>query len=83
MKAHNNLSERAIVETVARYVGRDVDAADDFSDDIGLDSIDRLNLMATVEKEHDVYLSDEALSSVSNLRDLLKALEVESAGRPQ
>lgn len=83
MKSRNDLSERAIAETVARYVGRDVAATDDFSDDIGLDSIDRLNLMATVEKEHDVYLSDEALSSVSNLRDLLKALEVESAGRPQ
>ncbi len=74
MNAQENISERAVVETVTRYVGKDVAVTDDLSDDIGLDSIDRLNLMTTVEREHGVHLSDEEIASISNLRDLLRLL---------
>ena len=78
MNARENISERAIVETVTRYVGKDVAPTDDLSDDIGLDSIDRLNLMTTVEQVHDVQLSDEEIASISNLRDLLRLLNAVS-----
>ncbi len=74
MNGQANISERAVVETVTRYVGKDVAVTDDLSDDIGLDSIDRLNLMTTVEQEHGVHLSDDEIASISNLRDLLRLL---------
>ncbi len=74
MNGQENITERAVVETVTRYVGKDVAMTDDLSDDIGLDSIDRLNLMTTVEQEHGVHLSDEEIASISNLRDLLRLL---------
>ena len=74
MNGQENISERAVVETVTRYVGKDVAVTDDLSDDIGLDSIDRLNLMTTVEQEHGVHLSDDEIASISNLRDLLRLL---------
>ncbi len=74
MNGQENITERAVVETVTRYVGKDVAVTDDLSDDIGLDSIDRLNLMTTVEQEHGVHLSDEEIASISNLRDLLRLL---------
>ena len=74
MNGQANISERAVVETVTRYVGKDIAPTDDLSDDIGLDSIDRLNLMTTVEQEHGVHLSDEEIASISNLRDLLRLL---------
>ncbi len=84
MNAQENISERAVVETVTRYVGKDVAATDDLSDDIGLDSIDRLNLMTTVEQEHGVHLSDEEIASISNLRDLLRLLNaVAGEGNPE
>jgi acyl carrier protein len=84
MNAQESISERSIVETVNRYVGRDVAATDDLSDDIGLDSIDRLNLMTTVEQEHGVHLSDEEIASISNLRDLLRLLNaVAGEGNPE
>ena len=76
MNGQENISERAVVETVTRYVGKDVAVTDDLSDDIGLDSIDRLNLMTTVEQEHGVHLSDDEIASISNLRDLLRLLNV-------
>ncbi len=84
MNAQENISERAVVETVTRYVGKDVAVTDDLSDDIGLDSIDRLNLMTTVEQEHGVHLSDEEIASISNLRDLLRLLNAGAGeGNPE
>ena len=84
MNGQANISERAVVETVTRYVGKDIAPTDDLSDDIGLDSIDRLNLMTTVEQEHGVHLSDEEIASISNLRDLLRLLNaVAGEGNPE
>ena len=83
MRTHEPIAEASIRETVAQFIGRDLGQLSetaDFSEDLGLDSLDRLELMAVVEKEFDVFLSDEELSSVSNLRDLIRALEVAEAG---
>ncbi len=68
----------AIVATVSRYIGHEVSLTDDFSDDVGLDSIDRLNLMTAVEQAHDIELSDEEIASISTLRDLLSLLKPDS-----
>ena len=68
----------AIVATVTRYIGHEVSLTDDFSDDVGLDSIDRLNLMTAVEQAHDVELSDEEIASINTLGDLLHLLKVDS-----
>ncbi len=68
----------AIVETVTRYIGHEISLTDDFSDDVGLDSIDRLNLMTAVEQAHDVELSDVEIASISTLRDLLSLLKSNS-----
>ena len=71
----------AIVATVTRYIGHEVSLTDDFSDDVGLDSIDRLNLMTAVEQAHDVELSDQEMASISTLRDLLSVLKPGSGDR--
>ena len=71
----------AIVETVTRYIGHEVSLTDDFADDVGLDSIDRLNLMTAVEQAHDVELSDAEMASISTLRDLLNVLRPNSGDR--
>ncbi len=48
-----------------------------------MDSLDRLELLAAIEQEYDVTLSDEELSSVSNLRELIRALAAAGTGRLQ
>jgi acyl carrier protein len=78
MKTRIGILPGAIVETVTRYVGHEVSLTDDFSDDVGLDSIDRLNLMTAVEQAHDVELSDEEIASANTLGELLKLLKVEA-----
>ena len=86
MTAHEPIAETTVRTTVAQFIGRDlgqVSETADFSEDLGMDSLDRLELMAALEKEYDVTLSDEELSSVSNMRELIRALAAAPAGRPQ
>ncbi len=71
----------AIVETVTRYIGHEVSLTDDFADDVGLDSIDRLSLMTAVEQAHDVELTDVEMASIATLRDLLNLLKPGAADR--
>ena len=83
MRTHEPIAEASVRETVAQFIGRDfgqVSETADFSEDLGMDSLDRLELMAAVEKEFDVTLSDEELSSVSNMRDLIRALAAAGTG---
>ncbi len=77
MTARNSIIPGAIVATVTRYIGNEVALTDDFSDDVGLDSIDRLNLMTAVEQAHDIELSDEEMASINTLGDLLNLLKAE------
>jgi acyl carrier protein len=86
MTAQERIAEASIRMTVAQFIGQDlgqVSETADFSEDLGMDSLDRLELMAAVEKEYDVTMSDEELSSVSNMRELIRALAAAPAGRPQ
>lgn len=94
MSLQEHVAEASVRETVAQFIGQDlgkVSESADFSEDLGLDSLDRLELMAAIEKEYDVLLSDEELSSVSNMRELIQALAIAGAiagtgapaGRPQ
>ncbi len=78
MTTRHSILPGTIVATVTRYIGHEVSLSDDFSDDVGLDSIDRLNLMTAVEQAHDVELSDEEIASVNTLKDLLDLLKADS-----
>ena len=83
MRTHELNVETSIRETVAQFIGRDlgqVSETADFAEELGMDSLDRLELMAAIELEFDVELSDEELSSVSNMRELIRALAAAGAG---
>ncbi len=47
---------------------------DDFEEVLGLDSLDRLDVLAAVEDELGVQIPDDQFSEIRNLDDLLKAL---------
>ncbi len=77
MRIHEPIVEATVRATVAQFIGQDlgqVSETADFSEDLGMDSLDRLELLAAVEKEYDVTLSDDELSSVCNMRELIRAL---------
>ncbi len=77
MRPRIGIDPGAIVATVTRYIGHEISFTEDFADDVGLDSIDRLNLMTAVELAHDIELSDEEIASISTLQDLLSLLKTE------
>ena len=72
------INETTLRETVAKFMflnPQDISATDHFGDDLGLDSIDRLDLLAAVEERHGVHLRDEQITNIWNLGDLVKALK--------
>ncbi len=82
MRVHDPIAEATVRATVAQFIGQDlgqISETADFSEDLGMDSLDRLELLAAVEKEYDVTLSDDELSSVSNMRELIRALAATGA----
>ena len=77
MKPFVEITEVALRDTVAQFMfchPEEIRVTDDFSEDLGLDSIDRLDLLTEVEQRHCVLFSDAQISSVSNLNDVLDAL---------
>jgi len=67
-----------IVETVTRYVGYEISLTDDLAEDVGLDSIDRINLMTAIEQAHGIELSDDEIASINTLQDLLHLTKADS-----
>ena len=67
---------RRIVATKAARDPAGIGRHHDFEEDLGLDSLDRLDLLAEVEDELGVRISEDQLSLVRNLDGLLKAMGV-------
>ena len=48
---------------------------DDFEEDLGLDSLDRLDVLAAVEDDLGMQIPDDLFSQIRCLDDVLKALD--------
>lgn len=59
----------------------DIGPDDDFEDSLGLDSIDRLNLIAAVEQRYGLHIDDRRLGDVSNLSALMRVIEHDERGQ--
>lgn len=78
MNTSVDISETTLRNTIAKFTfldPEDIGVTSDFGDDLGLDSLDRFELLAEIEERHDVLLPDELLTKIWNLGDLVKALE--------
>ena len=78
MNTSPDISETTLRNTIAKFAfldPEDIGVTSDFGDDLGLDSLDRLELLAEVEERHGVLLPDDQLTKIWNLGDLVKALE--------
>jgi acyl carrier protein len=68
---------RRIVATKAARDPAGIGRHDDFEEDLGLDSLDRLDLLAEVEDELGVRISEDQFSAARNLDGLFKAVGVQ------
>jgi acyl carrier protein len=71
---------RLIVAQAARREPAELGPHEDFSEDLGLDSLDRLELLAAVEDHCDVRLSTWEISQATTLAGLLQVLDVPERG---
>jgi acyl carrier protein len=71
---------RLIVAQAARREPAELGPHEDFSEDLGLDSLDRLELLAAVEDHCDVHLSTWEISQATTLAGLLQVLDVPERG---
>ena len=67
---------RSIVAQAARREPTDLGRHEDFAEDLGLDSLDRLELLVAVEDHCDVHLSTWEISQATTLSGLLQVLDV-------
>jgi acyl carrier protein len=64
-------SLEAIQELVGRQLGRrGVKADDELAADLGVESIDMLNLVRSLEEKYRISVSDEELARLETVRDL-------------
>jgi acyl carrier protein len=68
---------RTVIAAKARRDPERIGLHDHFEEDLGLDSLDRLDVLAAVEDELGVQISDDQFSEIRNLDGLLKALEIQ------
>ncbi len=71
--------EHEVRTIVAAKAARDptrIGPYEDFEEDLGLDSLDRLDVLAEVEDELGIRISEDEISEVRNLDDLLKVVGV-------
>ena len=81
MNTHQQISEETLRNSIAKFAfldPADIGVASDFGDDLGLDSLDRLELLAEIEERYGVLLPDDQLTKIWNLGDLVKALNIET-----
>lgn len=67
---------RIIVAAKASRDPANIGAYADFAEDLGLDSLDRLDLLAEVEDELGIRMTEDQVSEVRNLDALLRAAGV-------
>jgi len=64
-----------VCRTVGLVLGHRSPAADDLlQEDLGAESIDVLNIVATLEEKHGVSIDESAMSAVRTVRDLHQLL---------
>ena len=76
--------EQEIRSILAAKAARDpagIGRHEDFQEDLGLDSLDRLDLLAEVEDELGLRLAEDRLSDLHTLDDVLRAVDAGSGKR--
>jgi len=77
MRAHDVEQDiRIIVAAKAARVPAEIGRHEDFEEDLGLDSLDRLDVLAEVEDELGIRLAEDQLSELHTLDDVLRAVGV-------
>lgn len=76
----NPEQEHSIRQLIAEHLGVDLADVTDtayLSEDLGADSLDTADIIRTLEDEHKIVISNEALRSIRTVQDLLNAINTQ------
>jgi acyl carrier protein len=69
-------TESTVLATIKAYTGQRADVrTEDRLEDLGIDSLDRVELAIELEERLDIEIDDDAIEQVTTVGDLIKALE--------
>ena len=72
----DNVQERVLrVIATARQVPPESLNPDKTFEELGIDSLDRLNLLFDLEGEFDIQIDDEQAKSVTNIREMIDGIQ--------
>jgi len=72
------MDDKKLLEIITQYTTygvEDLKEEMDFSDDLGIDSLDLAQIIMAIEDEYDVELDEEALENVKTVGDALNMLK--------
>lgn len=72
---------RAAITRSCRAPADAVGLDEDLQSAIGLDSLGKLEVLAAIEDEFDIFLEDDALSAAATVRGFLDAIQTQLARR--
>ena len=80
----DEIAQRVIaVVAAARDLSPDQVSLDDKLQDLGLDSLDGLNLFFDIEEAFDVKIPDDVARKISTVRDIAQQLSLHAAAAPE
>lgn len=65
------ISEEKIIDLVYKVAGRPVFKDSDLQKDLGMDSLDMVEIILNVEQEFDIRIPDDVASDVKTVQDII------------
>ena len=64
-----------VVESISKFTDEEITAESHIIDDLGLDSLDTVELVMALEEEFDIEISDEHAAGIRIVGDIARLLE--------
>lgn len=69
------INEQKILDMVYKVAGRPVEKSSDLRKDLGMDSLDMVELILQTEQEFNVRIPDDVASEVQTVQDIIDKIE--------
>jgi len=70
------MDENAILNLIKRQLGRtNVNLHDRLLEDLGAESADLVNIIATLEDDYNIVIDEESISSLHTVRDVVQLVQ--------
>lgn len=69
------INEQKILDVIFKVVGKHVEKTSDLRKDLGMDSLDMVELILQTEQEFNVRIPDDIASEIKTVQDIIDKIE--------